>query len=73
MSKDTLHDAIGYLQRVEPHWSVLVDEIRDRRDAGFTDMKRGDEYQDAKVIGAMIALDDLYNFLKFYDATPSED
>lgn len=69
---DKLDDAIGYLSRIQPHWDVLLDEIEGRREAGFTDLKRGDQYTDAKVLGAMVALDDLYNFLKYYEASVSE-
>ena len=68
-----LNTAIGFLHRIQPHWDTLLEEIKLRRDAGFSDLKRqSDKYMDTKVLGAMFALDDLYTFLKYYESDESK-
>lgn len=65
IEKPQIEDAIAYLSKVEPHWSVLVGYIRDQRESCIADLKRNmhtpqcNNRADEKIIGSMITYDDI--------------
>jgi hypothetical protein len=65
----TYEEALAYFQAQGPMWDAMCNGIRGRRDDKFADLKRNmdtpscNQKADDKVIGAMLALDDLlYEF-----------